>query len=559
MLLLLASSLFALDITDPADRIYNDLEVWQEKGYYRHIPEIRPYPTQLLLELLDRVIARGDAMDRAIAADYRVLIDKPLNLEPEMEVETRYGRDQVGETNGTLNFKIKGILDRDDKVAVWGNVSANAILKYDDPSYYMYYDTLPYGERTEENWVSDSGTIAGISLYSGSAAMLSLGSSTLYGQMGLTRSSFGPFYDDGVVLSEEAGEQGHYELTWRGNDFSYSMLFLALVGTDYEGDGSFPEKYLAMHSYNWAPFDWLDLGFFETNVWGKRLEPLYMMPFSYLFYDQGIIGFDDNSLMGLKFRSLLPRRVELNGVLYVDDVGFNDLIKFNFDTKIKIAFEAGASWTPADEKLHKISLDYTAVFPYMYTHYPWGWGGNDSAYAAESNNGTPSDGTDDYFFYQTMNADNYTHNGENLGTSLSPNSDRIALKSNWRLDKDTQITLTGNFMRHGNASSNKTDDAAVQDGSIFDNGNDENGVDTTADECNFLNQDVLEMVLQTGIEFNAVVDMPFQDPHRYYGTEFTLGYTFERIWNSGRGYNGDPQSGVDELNHYISFKMRVFY
>ena len=538
---------YALDINNPADRLYFDLEIWQEKGYYRHIPEIRPYPAQLLIELLDKVIVKGDYLDKQIASVYRDKIAKPLNLEVEAEAETRYGRDEIGETNGTLNFMIKGIIS--ESVSVWGNVSANAILRFDNPDYYMYYNTLPYGERTEENWVEDTGTIAGISLFSGSAGMMGLGSSTLYGNLGLTRASFGPFYDDGIVISEEADEQGHYELTWRGDDFSYSILFLSLVGTDFQGNDSFPEKYLAMHSYNWAPFDWLDVGFFETNVWGNRFEPLYMLPFSYLFYNQGVIGFDDNSLMGLKFRTLLPERVELNGVLYVDDVGFNDLIKFNFDTKLKLAFEAGASWTPADEKLYKISLDYTAVLPYMYTHYPWLW--NDGhVYNDPDFYGNP--------FYETMNASNYTHNGENLGTTLSPNSDRISLTSNWRLDEDTQVTLTGNFVRHGNASSEKVDDAAEQDGSIWDNGNDVNGVNTVFNN-DFLNQDVLEMVLQAGVEFNAIVDMPFKDPVRYYGTEFTLGYTFERIWNSGRGSNGNPVAGADELNHYVTFQMRVFF
>jgi hypothetical protein len=546
-LILVFFNLHSLDITDPSDLIYYDLELWQEKGYYRHIPELRPYSAQLIIDYLEIILEQGTPREMKTAQGYLDIIQHNLRMDVELQIDTRYGREQIGDTYGTLNFFIRGMIN--DNLSLWGNVSANAIIGYENPGYYMYYDTLPVGERDMKNVVQDSGTIAGISLFSGSSSIMSYGSPELYMNLGLSRASFGPFQDDGIVISQEAKEQGHYELTWRGENFSYTALMLQLVGTDYEGDNNFSQKYLALHSYNWAPLDWLDLGFFETVVYGNRFEPLYLIPFSYLFYNQGIVGFSDNSLMGLKYRMLIPGGVEFNGVLYVDDVGFNELIKFNFNTKLKIALETGVSWTPDEPWLTKLSLDYTAVFPYMYTHYPWGGTYNaDKPYVGEKDN---------------MNIDNYTHAGENLGVTLSPNSDRITLVTDWRLDPTTMVTFSGNYMRHGNSSENLTgaDFSDVpNDSSIFDNGANDNGINVV-DFNNFLSQPVLEKILQLGFSIQTTVDMPFQDAKRYYGTEFGVGYTFEMIWNSARGStvgNLIPVPGKNEVNHYAYFMMRVF-
>lgn len=546
--LLVLSSAMALDITDPSDLIYYDLEVWQEKGYFRHMPELRPYAAQLILEYLETVETKGTPRERETARGYLEVIQQGLGLHGELHAHTRYGREELGDTYGIANFVIRGMVT--PELSLWGNVTANANVSHDNPRYYMYYETLPVGERDMRNIVTDTGKIGGISLFHGSSSIMSYGSSELYLNLGLSRSSFGPFQDDGIVISQEAPQQGHYSMTWRGNDFSYTAMMLQLVGTNYVGRDNFSEKYMVLHSYNWAPFDWVDLGFFETVVYGGRFEPLYLIPFSYLFYNQGIVGFADNSLMGLKGRFSLPGRVELNGVVYVDDIGFNDLVKLNFDTKMKIALEMGASWTPDEPWLSRISLDYTAVFPYMYTHYPWGWGTDTTIYADE---------------WEKMNIDNYTHQGQNLGVSLSPNSDRLRLVSDWRLNGSTKLTLTGNYMRHGNASDvfDPTDpdfDDVPLDSSLFDNGANDKG-ENLVDFLNFLVQPNLEQILQLGLKFRTSVDMPFMDVKRYYGADFEVGYTFEQIWNSGRGSTvGEliPQAGKDETNHYLTFSMRVY-
>ena len=550
IIVLLGFCLQAMDINDPSDMLYRDIEFWQEQGYYRHIPDLKPYSAQLLLSLLDLVILKGSSDEKEIARNYRDQIDREFHFDPALEVSTQYGCGAIGESRVTLDVGLKGMLS--DKLSLWGNVSGSGVLRPEEPEYFMYYDTVPYGQRQITNRKEDAGSIASIDLMGGSSSMLSYGTADLHANFGFYRSSFGPFLQDGIVISDEAYQQGHYELTWRNKNFSYTMLMLTLIGSSNTGSEFYSNaplvvgdddldttynKTMVLHSYSWAPYSWLDIGFFESVVYGERFEPVYLLPFSYLFYSQGYVGFADNSLMGLSFRSLLPYKTEVNGILYVDDVNFNQIFKFKFNTKMKIAMETGASWSPGKSWLRKISMDYTAVMPYMYTHYDW-----HSVYNADD-----------------FNPDNYTHWGGNLGTSLSPNSDRINLTGNWRLDNTSEVTLFGNWIRHGNAS-DSTGATQNNDGSIFDNGIDSAGELFFQDSLPFLTQDVLEKVLQVGVEYTTCLDMPFQDKERLYGMDMKLGYTFERIWNSGRdssnGYS--PEKGNDETNSYFHISFRFF-
>ncbi len=545
VLAVISFNLYSMDVNDPSDMLYRDLEFWQEQGYYRHIPDLKPYSPQYVLSLLEIVLQKGNYKDKEIAQLYYDQINKSLTAKLNLELTTNYAKGEVGETAGTMDVDIQGELF--DDLYLWGDISASGVVRYEEPDYYMYYDSVPYGQRLINNRKEDAGEIAGIELMGGTTTMLSYGTEDLYLNLGIYRSSFGPFLNDGVVISDEAYQQGHYELTYNHNNFSYNMTMLSLIGTSNEGSYNYSDdssdtdmdslydKYMVLHSYSWAPYRWLDFGFFESVVYGERFEPLYLLPFGYLFYSQGYAGFADNSLMGLSLRTLLPHNIELNGIIYTDDMDFNGIIKGDFDTKMKMAFETGASWSPGNRWIHKISMDYTAVMPYMYTHYDW-----HSTYVS----------TD-------FNPDNYTHNGANLGTTLSPNSDRINLTGRWRTNTASELTLFGNWMRHGNASES-TGASENADGTIYDNGIDSSGELYFQDSLPFLTQDTLEKVLQFGFEYTTTLDMPFQDDVRYYGMEMSLGYTHEWIWNSGRDSSTGPVEGNDENNSYFNISFRVF-
>lgn len=553
LLLLCSYNLISLDLSRADDMIYRDLEYWQERGYIHHLPPLKPYSTQFVLELLESVIEKGRDRDRELANTYKEALSTKFNLNLIATAEMTMKNSDLGQSRAGASILSNGFIA--DRLTYWAQLSGSGIFRHEKGYYYTYKNSSPYGERIHYDFVEDSGKVAGISLMSGFHNMLSYNNdSGLYLNTGIYNSSFGTGSDDGIVISSEALQQAHFDLLWYRDNFSFTSSFMEIVGTDNTGGNKFTEKYLYMHSYNWFPTSWAELSFFESVMAGGRLEPLYLIPFSYLFYSQGFVSFADNSFMGLGARAELPYDLEWNGMIYTDDLGFNDLVKFDFDTKLKLSYETGLSWSPGYKWLRSIEGSYTAVMPYMYTHAIW----HESKVGPDGINSA-----------EQYNIDNYTHNGENLAVSLSPNSDRVELIFLINPKEKIYLDLKGTFIRHGNASvegsQNLPDpdvnDEVPNDGSIFDTGIDEDGELYFQHANRFLSQDVLEKVLQLGFTLNAEIPMPAMDDKEHYRMKLLLNYTHEWIWNSGRdsSYGYEPVEGNDEQNQYVHVGIEFIF
>ncbi|MFQ3621054.1 MAG: hypothetical protein SNJ78_08925, partial [Spirochaetales bacterium] len=319
------------------------------------------------------------------------------------------------------------------------------------------------------------------------------GSSTLYFKAGIERNSFGPFWEDSVVLSPDAPHAGHYSLVWRNSWFSYSTLLLEIAATNYLGEeDKFPNKRLVLQSFNVYPTSWLELGFFETIVYGNRFDLTYLLPFKELFYAQSMAGFEDNSFMGLLANVRFRDSWQIPLLVYVDDTNLNDLLRFDFATKFKVAIQAGLRYTPRETGLlRKVEAEYVIVTPYMYTHR--------SGLGDISISGTFT-ADDRLEALRRPNYTNYTHMGTNLGVGLEPNSDRFTLSVQVEPVDALVVTLRGRLMRHGNASEGMADPDARNDGTILDDGYNKYGKATFHYETRFLNQSVIEKVWQGGIQ-----------------------------------------------------------
>ncbi len=549
LLLFLGSiQLSAFDLIDPNDQFYKDINFWQERGYLGHLPPLKPYPVQLAVKLLKQVEIKGSSGDREKSGKYLEQLRGNLSAGVNTEFSGRFTSNGYRWDTGVL-AEINGSLGK--YVSLWHNIGGYLIDGYQSTDFGSS-DIYEYGNRqlhdTKPDWAS-IGNLAPQTSYTG---LTSIGDSNLFFQAGLARSTFGDFSEDGLVVSPRAPEQGHFDFVLLGDQFSLTSSTLELTASTNGGDGIYPEKFLALHSFNWQATDWMELGFIEGLIYGERIEPLYFLPFSWLFYTQGFVGFVDNSYMGATGRLSLPKNIELNGILYVDDAHFNDLIRFNFDTKYKVGIQAGINWSPAFAWLKRIQLDYSLVSPFMYTHW--------NSPAETRDLGT--------LYAEDVNYENYTHLGENLGITLDPNSDRINLIWESEPAKGLSFGFSTVYIRHGNGSRDsngdliytKTDssiDGISPNGDIFDDGVDGDGIILTNQSSystNLLNQPVIEKVLQIGVSGQYTVQID-----RIGELYIKLGYTLESIEN-GRlegtdtnGYlTGEPFPDNNSLNHYIS-------
>lgn len=490
-----APPLRAQVVTDPTDPLYSDLEVWEAQGLLPRLPALQPYPVQMVRHFLHTVenSSLAEPSERARARWLLAQLDEPLRLT--LHLDERF---EHGSGGPYARFSIDPTLQ--GMVTPWLGGAARyqvMVLRLDDGLALPPYAPNPEDLIYDDVHFDVAGQTLHVRQMSHGSFGVGDGDGSLLFQLGLGRHRAGPFWHNGVVVGQQAPQAGQFSLLMRQPWFTAHIALYELSATDDQGLGSATGKHLHLHSLDFHLAPWLDLGIFESVVYGGRFELLYFIPMVAYFNSQGMTGFSDNSLVGLNGRVSPTPGLDLKGVLYVDDISFNDMASGNFDTKYKVAAQVGASLSPASildsvapgampwvqrHFIRLVSVDYTAVTPYTFTH--------------ENTAGGP------------YNWESYTHAGQSFGPALSPNSDRVAVRALVRPLAEPKSTLDVDldaaFIRHGNASAGIIPGG---DGSIHDPGwlgdeptfqppfEDPTGQPATR----FLTQRMLEETLQLGM------------------------------------------------------------
>ena len=521
--ILFCTALYAQRIHEPNSEIYKDIDRWEVQGYIRNfLPLIRPYPIALIDKILDEVILNGDENARQKASLYRE------NLAPGSRF-IHFG----------LMAQMQG---KNDEQGLMGAAYAEGLARFTELlSASCYLAEFGFTNEKEQPFnapgtyspyadiISDTANIGGLELRPYWTSLVAIGKSDSYFQAGLARTSVGPFYDNGIVVGPQTPIAGHFSYVFYREQWSYELLFQAIAASDDFGGGAFPGKYNVVHAISVRPLENLEAGFIQALVFGGRFEPMYLVPFSFIFAMQTLYDFEDNAFMGFHLRWRPIDTFLAKSQIYVDDLSFNGL--FSGEMRFKLAFEAGISWAPKNSFLSKLDFDYTAVFPYCYTH----WHQSD----------------DDRYEPGSPNNLNYTHLGRNIGPDLEPNSDRISLRTAWNIIPPVDFNLRGYLIRHGNASDGlDKDPKEINDGSIFDDGSDSSGskiIGNPRPNLFLLTQDVLDIRLGGGAGLTWTIPVSF-------GVFRIMGeYGIEYGWNRRiKGIGGGPEKGNNGLDQYWS-------
>lgn len=535
VLFLSAVSVYAQVAADIHDFFYADLERWETLGLVKKLPHARPYPLQVIKPALESVMEKGDPVQRAIAdAHYRRFFSRTATFggKSEAALDVNSGNKQIGAAlSYDLNYLASPLLSASASVDVW------AINKLPDD------EILTAGDASAKDVLEDNAKIGPLWMLPSINTAMAVGTPDTYLSTGLMRASWGPFYRNGVIAGPQALHTGQANFLvdrdlWAFNFSLYSLsaTSVANVISDNTTTTLYPEKYLVVHSLEFRPFERFSASLLESVVYGNRFDPAYLFPFTPFMITQGLYGFGDSSWLGLMFSGRPVDGLKLDAVFYADDLSFNDLVKLDFDTKLRFSAQAGASWAPVRSGIvSHVSLDYTAVMPYTYTHRI----GSDNETLAQIN-------------YQ-----NYTHAGASFGASLEPNSDRLNLKITLRPLEDFDIDLVGMYIRHGNVNEGLAQkwvreylikkDVYLSDGSI--NNNSASDVGHAFFYSNpFMKQNTIRHRVQTG--FNALCRLPVLKTGGY--MVFKLGYRFEIDINPGVSksiytYAGNDY-GVEDAN-----------
>ncbi|QTQ11694.1 hypothetical protein HRI96_05455 [Treponema parvum] len=599
---------FAHLSVDPQDEFYTHAQSWELKGYVEKLPQLRPYPLNVIKNILSQVIEKGSGRDCEIAKEYYERVTgRPWHIviaggvRNEIEYDNYSGKTVTRQYNG--GPRVIGDLMISPIVSVGYDLGIYSVNEDD-------VDVMPVFSRSENDTVADSTEIGPFRLNIDMNSNVAVGTERVYVQAGINRSGFGPFLNDDLALSDNAFHAPSFAFYYDGGAWSYSHIIQSVGASLNNGEdlmaSSQVNKFFALHSIRVNPLKTLSISYYESTVFGKRFDIAYMVPAPFMAI-QGIGDSNDNSQMGLLIEYSPVRGLKWSSNFFADDLPLNDIMKLKFDTKIRVGIESGIQYSPTDTALELMNLNYTIVAPYTYAH--WSYDEDGKSFTDTSYN---------YF--------NYMNRGIAIGISLPPNSDRIGFSAKFRPAKNFNVTVRSNFMRHANAYESldseeaekiylanyyshrdgvfyvkKSDGTpitqAAYDAPGFPDKNDyiridtERGdvystnssafsqqkligddvhVDTAWDHLNLLNQGHVMTVIQAGL------DMSYTLSRMKSGVfTFNFGWTWEYIINNGVQnaiYSGSSGGGnyrtakaawenqlYDSINNYLSFSVKLVY
>jgi len=156
---------------------------------------------------------------------------------------------------------------------------------------------------------------------------------------------------------------------WKLN---YQNLFMELM-PDFtkKGDVLLDRKYAAMHHLSINVTRWLNLGLFESVIFGRknRFDFEYLNPIIFLRHIEGTVGSPDNAFAGFDFKINTMKRFQFYGQLLLDEFLLNEIFKNNGFWANKYGYQLGVKYIDAfNIKNLDLQFESNRVRPFTYTH-----------------------------------------------------------------------------------------------------------------------------------------------------------------------------------------------
>lgn len=547
---------FAQVAVNADDEFYTLARNWELKGYVKSLPQVRPYPLNLIREIIETVIDCGNKQDGTLALEQYERIFKDSN---KFIIDGRYYKKNVDDKKGSETNSVEpgceNVSGITFELGFAGDYAFNDMVSvgYDLEQYVEtdeYEDLVPYKECKPFDSVFDPATIGGASMYQDWNLNLAYGRPDIYIFGGISKTGFGPFINDGIALNDNAYHYGNIVFNVNRENFTFVQMMASIGACDNLGNTSALSdgKFLAFHSLRYHFNKYIDISYYENIIFGPKFNWVLALPVPYM-PAQNIGGASNNLQMGLLFEVKPIPGVKWATDIFIDDFDVNRIVKIDLDCKIRIAGQTGIIFAPSGTTCQNMSLYYTFILPYVYSHWEY------------------NEGTNNVISGSQYNYQNYLNAGHAIGTNLDPNSDRVSFNAVFRPSNTVKLTLNNSFTRHSNsAEAFGYDDACmfllskngtyVTDGSasshqMLTRDNDTSGahVNQAWDSLGFMTSDHKLLIASTGAEVE--IKTPKTKAGQLY---LTLGYNFEWVHNKGvernlfTGYKGDDDSFYYEYN-----------
>ncbi len=216
-----------------------------------------------------------------------------------------------------------------------------------------------------------------------------------------------------------------------GSLFSYANQRSSYKKNIYGYDLGNVQKMFTLHLIEFMPGKHFRIAATGGNIWSKRLELAYLMPFVLPHFTQIDVGDHDNLSLSLQV-SLLTRATGKTWFsFFIDEFSFTEKGQLLKMPRNRYAWQLGWNTNLLSHLIPQTQsqISYTRVTPFVYTHYPEG---DFNTFGSER----PLDMT-------------YTHDEANLGFYLPPNSGEFRLNFINIAVPDLTVKLDNRFIIHG--------------------------------------------------------------------------------------------------------------
>lgn len=184
------------------------------------------------------------------------------------------------------------------------------------------------------------------------------------------------FLGDGMrslFLSDFSAGATFLRLNTKVWKLNYQNLYLEMKPQYFRGrDRLLPRKYATMHHLSINAFDWLNVGIFEAVVFNRadRYEFSYLNPIILYRQIERMLGSPDNVMIGINFKAIALKHVQLYGQFILDEFTFSELRAGNGYWANKFGLQLGGKYFDAFT-LKNLDLqgEINLVRPYTYSHY----------------------------------------------------------------------------------------------------------------------------------------------------------------------------------------------
>jgi hypothetical protein len=175
-----------------------------------------------------------------------------------------------------------------------------------------------------------------------------------------------------LLLSDFGNNHLFLKLNTRIWRFNYQNLFMELHHADDRiGDRLIGKKYAAMHHLDINVTKWLNLGFFEGVIFGRKdhFEFGYLNPVIFYRSIEQQNGSFDNAVIGIDFKANLPKRFQVYGQLLLDEFLLSEIKKNRGWWANKWGIQLGAKYINAFSISNlDLQVEHNRVRPFTYSH-----------------------------------------------------------------------------------------------------------------------------------------------------------------------------------------------